>query len=39
MKSIAELYKARFGLDKDIGNDLPKDGAASPNEWTAKAIA
>lgn len=27
MKSLAELYKTRFGLDRDIGSDLPDDGA------------
>ena len=29
MKSIAELYKARFGLDKELGGDLPADGAVA----------
>ena len=29
MKTIAELYKERFGIDRDIGGDLPRDGAVA----------
>lgn len=29
MTTIAELYKNRFGLDKDIGKDIPTDGTVA----------
>ena len=29
MATIAELYKARFGLDRDIGKDIPSDGTVA----------